>query len=191
MQGFELFGKRQLREIGRRVRIEREMAGLTQLHVAEAAGMSIRAVRDLEAGRSSPSLSTMVAITDVLSLSLDDLIAAARKAKLPVDLTAKAETANGVTYLTRSLENPKLRASIVNLAGRESGPDLPAGALFGHVIEGEVAIRMAGETAHLRRGDSLHARTGILEAFKAEANGACILLVEADDRPETATGSPR
>ncbi|MGO4843596.1 helix-turn-helix transcriptional regulator, partial [Rhizobiaceae sp. 2RAB30] len=77
MSTARLFGQKELRQVGRHVRLTREKAGLTQSQLAESAGLSPRAVRDLEAGRrSNPTLATMVAIVDVLGFTLDELVTA-------------------------------------------------------------------------------------------------------------------
>jgi hypothetical protein len=141
--------------------------------------MSARAVRDLEAGRSNPTLSTMVAIVDVLSITLDELIAAARATGPDPDMTAASEVGPGVTLLTRAIANPRLRAAIVDFAGIAGEPDLPGGAVFGHVLAGAVRISLDGKEAVLREGDSLHARSGVLGEMKAAGAGTRVLLVEA------------
>lgn len=181
MKKVRLFGQRELRQVGRHVRLEREKAGLTQAQIADAAGMSARAVRELEAGRSNPTLATMVAIADVLSITLDELIIAARISPPGPDLTTADETGPGTTMLSRTIANPQFRASIVDFREGAARPDLPAGAVFGHVLGGGVSISLDGEETVLRQGDSLHAQSGVLRDIRAAAEGTRILLVEAAD----------
>lgn len=183
MQTVRLFGQRELREIGRYVSREREKLGLTQTQVADSAGISTRSVRDLEAGRSNPTLSTMVAIVDVLSITLDELITAARIKRPDPDMTHASDIGPGVTSLTRSISNPRLRASIIDFADTAGQPDLPGGAAFGHVLAGSVRISLDGEEILLRQGDSLHARSGVLEKMSAAGTGTRVLLVEAAGDP--------
>jgi tetratricopeptide (TPR) repeat protein/transcriptional regulator with XRE-family HTH domain len=54
---------------GARLRRERKAAGLTQEELAEAAGLSVRAVRDLERGVSRPHRRTIGLLADVLELT--------------------------------------------------------------------------------------------------------------------------
>jgi len=179
MRRVRLFGQKELRQVGRYVRLEREKAGLTQAQLAEASGMSARAVRELEAGRSNPTLATMVAIVDVLSITLDELIVAGRTVAPGPDLTTAADIGPGTTLLSRTIVNPRFSARIVDFQRGSDEPDLPEGAVFGHVLGGAIRISMEGEESVLRQGDSLHARSGVLQQVKAAGEGARILLVEA------------
>lgn len=181
MRNSDLFGRMQLREIGRYVREERERVGLTQAQVAEAAAMSSRAIRDLEAGRSNPSLSTMVAVADVLKLSLDELVAVAREAKLPVDFTSSSQVDKYAGVLTRSLDAPRLRARILNLPADAAATDPSDGALFSYAIQGEAGVSLDGGETVLRAGDSVHTRAGALLGLRGLGSGVRMLLVEADD----------
>lgn len=178
MHAGRLFGQRELREIGRQIRLEREAQGLTQTQVADAAGMSTRAVRDLEAGRSSPTLLTIIAVVDVLSLSLDELIAAARAKRPGPDLTVASAVGPGTTALTRDLANPRFRASIVDFSDSREPPAPPVGAVFGHVLAGSVGVVLDGEEIGLQPGDSLHARSGVLGEIRTAGTGTRVLLVE-------------
>ncbi|MBD9375438.1 helix-turn-helix domain-containing protein [Rhizobium sp. ARZ01] len=179
MHTARLFGQRELREIGRHVRIEREKSGLTQADVADAAGMSKRAVRDLEAGRSNPTLATMVAISDVLSIALDALIAAALQRRPGPDLTFAANIGPGSNALTRTLPNPSLRASLMCYSAEGEQPELPKAAIFGQVLAGQARVSLDGDLVVLRQGDSLHARAGVVNDLKAIGSGVRVLLVEA------------
>lgn len=180
MSTVRLFGQKELRQVGRHVRLAREKAGLTQSQLAESAGISSRAVRELEAGRSNPTLATMVAIVDVLGFTLDELVIAA-KASLPgPDLTPAEDVGPGSNALTRTLPNARMNARIIDFGGDGlRGQDMPAGAVFGHVLTGSVTVLLDGEEITLRQGDSLHARAGVMHQWQARGDRTRMLLVEA------------
>jgi transcriptional regulator with XRE-family HTH domain len=58
-------------EIFKSLRIERKV---TQLEVAQAIGLTDRAMRKYEAGKMEPKMSTLVALADYFDVSLDYLV---------------------------------------------------------------------------------------------------------------------
>lgn len=173
-----LFGERELRQLGRAVRSAREKAGLSQTQMADKAGLSIRPVRELEAGRSSPSLATIVAIVDALSITLDGLIAAARVKEPRYGLLPAGEVRRGDNELVVSIDQPRLKVRIVDVdAGHHV--DLPEGAAFAHVLGGSVTATLDDEQVKLGRGDSLHSGPGVLTELAAADGHVQMLLVEA------------
>lgn len=167
----------EIRRIGRQFRILRERSGRTVAQVSRAAGLSERAVRDLEAGRTNPSLATVVGLADVLGANLNDLVEAARRSD-PVSDYTPASDETETAELTRTLRSPRMRARIVQVgAGDAAG--LPANAVFGYVLADGVAVALDGEETLLRRGDSFHARAGVLRGWRSPAAGGRLLVVEA------------
>jgi len=166
----------EIRRIGRQLRMLREKSGRTLAQLAEAAGLSERAVRELEAGRTNPSLTTVVGIAEALGVSLDELVAAARRNLPPADFTPASAT--GEAVLTRQLPNPRMRARLVSLHDRPEA-DLPAGPVFGHVLDGAIRIALDGQETALNRNDSFHAQAGVLGGWQAGARGGRLLVVEA------------
>lgn len=57
--------------IGKGIIEARKKAGLTQVQLAELAGVSDRTVRGIEQGSPSPSFGTVVDVLDVLGLTLE------------------------------------------------------------------------------------------------------------------------
>ena len=166
-----------LRKIGRQFRILRERSGRTIAQLARAASLSERAVRDLEAGRTNPSLATVVSLADVLGANLHDLVDASRRIDVVSDYTSAADAIE-TTELTRTLRLPRMRARIVQI-GAGDAADLPANAVFGYVLADSVAVALDGEETVLRHGDSFHARAGVLQGWRSQATGGRLLVVEA------------
>jgi transcriptional regulator with XRE-family HTH domain len=173
-----LFGEQELRQLGRAVRDAREKAGLSQAQVADKAGLSIRPLRELEAGRSSPSLATIVAIVDALSITLDGLIAAARVRQSRYGLLPAREVRRGDNELVASIEQPRLKVRIVDVDASDH-VNVPGGATLAHVLGGSITATLDEEQVKLRRGDSLHSGPGVLTDLAAADGHAQVLLVEA------------
>lgn len=67
--------RRYMSELGRRVRVARELRGMTQKEAAQAAGIATDMISRLENGRyQSPGLRTLIRIADGLGTSLSDLL---------------------------------------------------------------------------------------------------------------------
>ncbi len=73
------------KEIGRRIRYERESLGLTRDKFAEALELSTNFVGQLERGEKKMSLETLVTISDCLRISLDYLIKGNTENQLPLN----------------------------------------------------------------------------------------------------------
>jgi transcriptional regulator with XRE-family HTH domain len=61
------------RELGRRLRLARERAGLSVYELARAADLSPPTVYQVEAGSRDPAWSTVVRLADALGLAVGDL----------------------------------------------------------------------------------------------------------------------
>lgn len=71
------------REIGNRVRAERESLGFSQVELAEEIGLTRTSVTNIETGRQRPPLSTLYSIANALGVSVFCL--------LPNNLTQEAD----------------------------------------------------------------------------------------------------
>lgn len=59
---------------GETLRRLRQQAGLTQIALAQKAGLSLRSVQNWEQGHRNPRLDTLLALTKALSVSADRLL---------------------------------------------------------------------------------------------------------------------
>lgn len=62
-----------LRSIGRKIALFRKLKGLNQFDLASEAGKMINTISNIERGIADPRLSTLLAIMNVLDISLADL----------------------------------------------------------------------------------------------------------------------
>ena len=69
--------KRNARELGRKLAVQRRAAGLTQEQLAERARLNVKTIQGIEQGRTEPELATMTAIAKALGASLDSLVPSA------------------------------------------------------------------------------------------------------------------
>lgn len=58
--------------VGRRAKAIREAAGLSQAELAEATDLALGTVRKIEQGLQAPSFAALLALADVLGVSLDE-----------------------------------------------------------------------------------------------------------------------
>lgn len=65
-------------EIAKRIRAERDRKGVTREVMAEAVGISVSFLADLEYGKSGPGLDNLVAIAQYLGVSTDYLLGVER-----------------------------------------------------------------------------------------------------------------
>ena len=54
----------------RRLKARREELGVTQEQLAELAAVALRTVKELDAGKGNPTVSTLMKLTDVLGMEL-------------------------------------------------------------------------------------------------------------------------
>jgi transcriptional regulator with XRE-family HTH domain len=180
------FSKKDLVRLGRFMAAQRQNAEMTLRSLSERSGVSIGAIRALEAGQSNPSLVTVIAIVDALGVSLDRMMAALRPDRSDVAVVTRA--GSGETELSRGLSGAVLSARYVDLPENNAGPVLAGNSrhpAFGMVLNGSVTSRLGdGRTLRLDRGDAWHARPGQVVAWVASGRGAARLLHVTDTRDE-------
>jgi transcriptional regulator with XRE-family HTH domain len=164
------------RRIGRQLRLIREKSGRSVGQLAEAAGLSERAVRELEAGRTNPSLMTVVSIVDALGVTLDEVVAAARRNRPVASYTPASASNEDSVELSAELPDARMRARLVRAGG--DSPTLPTGPMFGHVLAGRVNVTLDGEQTALAKGDSFHAQASVLQSWRAPSPSGLLLVVE-------------
>jgi transcriptional regulator with XRE-family HTH domain len=60
--------------LGERIKTLRNEAGLTQEQLAESAKLDAKHIQDIEAGRTNPTLATLLVLAIALRLPLSDLV---------------------------------------------------------------------------------------------------------------------
>lgn len=105
--------------IGRRLRIAREAAGLTQAEVARALGTSVPAISMIETGKRDPRTSTLLRYADVVGLEFRPR-EAPRVMSLEDAARQAAEGSRNLRRVRRGVSDPKARLA----AKRKRGLDV-------------------------------------------------------------------
>lgn len=192
MKSERAFDRAQLRNLGRQIRSLREHRGLSLNQLARQSGISVTGIRNIEFGRANPGLLTVVAILDVLGLSLDELVSLARRSGKTVHVArapAAAQRDASVQRPISEIYQPRVRGRMVTLP---AGTDMltvrksDAGPHFAFVLEGKVRVSMGDGQAHeLGAGDAIHLADQPPRVIANAGAGAARLLWVKDSRSET------
>jgi len=185
------FARAQLRDLGRQIRILRERRGLSLNQLARQSGISVTGIRNIEFGRANPGLLTVVAILDVLGVSIDELVGMARRAGKTVFVARAPAAPQRNASVQRQLSEiyrPEMRGRVVTLP---AGTDLltarktDAGPHFAFVLEGKVRVTMSdGNACDLGAGDSIHIADQPPRVVANAGDRAARLLWVKDSRSE-------
>lgn len=148
--------------LGPALRERRKALGLSMQSVADAAGLSVGFISQLERGLTSPSLSSLAGIAEALQTPISefleqpagDQIMTRKSDRVPysVDLA-------GISYerISSSFEGSQLTSVIVHEPpGHRGEPISHRGEELFFVLAGEVTVEIEGEVEILRPGDSIH-----------------------------------
>jgi len=150
-------------ELGIKIRGRRQELGLTMQYVADQAGLSIGFISQVETGQSSPSLSSLAAISKILQMPIAHFLEQAPEGDQPITRKATRQTfqtgAETISYerLSTELEDSSIRALIVHEPPGHRVEQLshPGEELF-YVLKGSIILEIEDETVVLREGDSIH-----------------------------------
>lgn len=148
--------------VGRQLRSARLARGTSVSQLAQASGVSVSAIRKVEAGASSPSFQTIIKLTNQLGLVIDEVLARAQASDgqvqviraLPHNDKAVSELAFG------DLDDALLSGRVIELPARGHqlyplGPE--PGSSFAYVLEGSVALVFDDDsTEDLSAADAYH-----------------------------------
>ena len=93
----------QLSEIGKRVKQARQAKGLSQMELAEAVGISVSFLSNIEVGRQSMNIKTLIAISDTLDVSTDWILRNDTRAATSVTAEEIARELDGCTLRERGV----------------------------------------------------------------------------------------
>ena len=168
------FGRRHLNQLGGFLKTERQAAGLTMRALAGRSGVGVATIRALEAGRSSPSLNTVLAVVEALGTTIDRAIDAARSE------TGRVAVSRGEGPLSDGLADPAMAGVMLTLPERSVRPvpaDGARAASMCMVVAGSViAALRTGERVRLEVGDTYHAQPGAVQGWANSGDGTARLL---------------
>jgi len=147
--------------IGFRLRERRQRLGLTLDEVARRIGLTKGFLSEVERNRASPSVTSLLAICDALSIKVGDLFSATDSAV--VRAGQRQPIKFGGTGMHDYLLSPNTRTQLQAIwtdmePGGTTGPApyaLPADEAFALVLGGEVSMQVGTEAFALHSGDAL------------------------------------
>ncbi len=151
--------------LANRLRERRRELGLTLKAVADAAGLSVGFISQIERGITVPSLSSLVSVSRVLDVHVGDFLthqplsADESTQTHQSDRRVFAVSESSVTYerISSSFPGHILRSVIIHEPpGHRSEPIAHEGEEMMFVLEGSITIEVDGERTILSKGDSAH-----------------------------------
>lgn len=151
--------------IGARLRALRLTQGLTVAALSERTGVSAGAISHIERGTTSPSIRTLMNITNTLGVSFGDLFAdVGQPGAASLDFVIRKQARKHLRFwrtgISKELLTDVTQIDIeVLMLTIEPGGDtgeayIHRGEEAGVLLEGELRLTVDGETALLREGDS-------------------------------------
>ncbi len=148
--------------LAQRLRTRRRELKLTLKEVAEAAGLSVGFISQIERGITTPSLSSLVSVSRVLGMSVSEFLAQPQGETALTRHDKRAVYAiggNTVSYerISSSFPGNVLRSVIVHEPpGHRGEPIAHDGEELMFVLEGAITVELDGEPTILEVGDSIH-----------------------------------
>ncbi len=145
-----------------RLRTRRKEVGLTMQQVADQAGLSVGFISQIERGITTPSLSSLVAVSRVLGLHVSEFLSQPRVDTPQTrhdERPVYAISESSVTYerISSSFPGSILRSVIIHEPpGYRAEPIAHEGEEMLFVLEGTITVEVDGERTVLETGDSIH-----------------------------------
>ncbi len=171
-------------DVGQRLRLHREHAGLSQRGLAKRAGVPSSSVSLMESGKISPSISSLKRLLDALGVSLSQFFGEDEPQKRQT-VFRQAEMPQlgrgGVSYrqVGKNLKHSTIQMLYEEYAPGSSSGKIPLsheGEEAGIVISGHLELTVDGETQILGPGDSYLFRSTRPHRFDNRGNDRCIVV---------------
>ena len=147
--------------IGQKIRTYRLQLGLTQEELAGRCELTKGYISQLENDVSSPSISTLEDILNVLGVSLPQFFAEQKEEKIVFTRNDFAESPNGdgaTTWLIPNSQKNDMEPIILTLPVN-GGSDIRypfEGQEFGFVLEGKIALTVGDFTYKAKKGEAFY-----------------------------------
>ncbi len=92
-----------LPEIGQRIKQARQAKGMSQMELAEAIGISVSFLSNIEVGKQSMNIRTLIAISDILDVSTDWILRNDTRTSTSITAEEIARELEGCTLRERGL----------------------------------------------------------------------------------------
>ncbi len=172
-------------DIGNRLRVVRQIYGLTQRELARRAGVTNGAISLIEQNRVSPSISSLKKILAGIPLSLADFFTADFAASDEVFFTAPelTEIAFGAAISMRMVGRSSKNRTLEMLyetyqPGADTGDAMlrHEGEECGIVVSGSLIVTVGAQERILKAGDAYYFRSDVPHRFRNPSTEPCVLI---------------
>ncbi|MBN3792021.1 cupin domain-containing protein [Burkholderia sp. Ac-20353] len=169
--------------IGSKIRALRQRLELTLDDVAATAGMSKPFLSQVERGRATPSITSLVRIAAALGVTVQYFIdtpseaRSVRRADM-LQYFQFADSASSFARLTNLVDGRKLEAILVRMPAGQPPSEVTthAGEEFLYVMQGSVALTLEASTFTLNTGDTAHYESTMPHAWRNTADEEAVIV---------------
>ncbi len=178
--------------VGTRIRAIRAERNLTQQQLADLAEVPRATLATIERDDANPSLAVVYRIAMAFGCSLDEMV---------VESHQRVQVVRGETMRRMEAGNGAYRATIVSPANAhhflqqvfrlqagssyDGKPHPPGSEEYLHMLRGEIVIEAAGESVHLKRGDSARFGGNVHHRYRNPSRNEALGLVTILENKET------
>ncbi len=167
------------KSLGERIRDMRKKLNLELSHVAEKTGHSPEYLHEIEEGKVSPPVGTLIQISRALALDSSSLLAEDKREERRKGYYQRTKSYS-YKCLTPDAADKHLWAYQVTLEPRKQHEMVAfkhEGEEFVYVMEGRVEVVVGDDVSVVKKGGSLHFNSGVSHKLKNLSTKASKLLV--------------
>lgn len=170
------------RSMGVLLKARRAELGLTLQHIADSSGLSAAFLSQVERGKATPSIVSLMNIAKALKTDINYFITppAAGSMVRRADEPEYIDIDSPITYtrLDSAIRNQQMNVLIMELPPNSSLPTVhrDEGEDFFYVLEGEVEQTIGDMVFQLKKGDSAHHNTQVDHSVRNKSRKSARLL---------------
>lgn len=177
--------RRQLLQIGEKIKQLRVMKGLTQEELADRSELSKGFISQVERDLTSPSIATLMDILQCLGVSVSEFFTDEPDEQIVFskdDYFEKQdeERKNTIQWIVPNAQKNKMEPIILRLeAGGSTYPDSPhEGEEFGYVLSGAVTVHLGNKAYKAKKGETFY-YVSDKQHYLTSKTGALVLWISA------------
>lgn len=162
--------------IGKKIKMLRTLNNLTQEELASRCDLTKGYISQLENDLTSPSITTLVDILDVLGSNLNEFFSSDTISEKIVftkeNYFSKNNEYGSITWLITNAQKNEMEPILLNLYPNQSTPiDYPhEGEEFGYVIEGSILVCLDNQKFKCKKGESFYYESSKTHYLKNTSN---------------------
>ena len=167
--------------VGAKIKKARTAKKLGYEQLANETGFSVDYLKEIESGKTTPPVGTLLQIARALEIDSGTLLRADEsKMKRRIKAYTKRTDNYAYTTLTPGAENKHLKAFLVTIDPMQDHVGVGyqhEGEEFNYILEGTVEVKVGDHINKLKTGDSLHFNSGISHNLRNIGKKEAKLLV--------------